>query len=217
MTRKEIKQHALESLKGNWGLAVSVTLVVYSGFYYLLPFLLEISLSGWVGESLSILGVDLLNFIIQIVIIPLSVGTTWFFLELSRKQPGKLKDVFIVYSDSKLALKTIGLSLLVGLFVLLWMLLLIIPGIIKSIAYSQVYYILKDKPELTVFEAIKESNKLMEGYKWKYFILNLSFIGWVLLSAFSFGIGFIFLIPYMNTSLASFYDDISNQNKEVIS
>ncbi|MFS1512286.1 DUF975 family protein [Chengkuizengella sp. SCS-71B] len=211
MTIKEIKQHALESLKGNWGLAVLVTLVVYGGFYYLLPFLLEISLFGWVGENTSILS-SILSFIIQIVIIPLTVGTTWFFIELSRKQPNKLKDVFVVYSDSTLALKTIGLSFLVGIFVLLWTLLLIIPGIIKSIAYSQVFYILKDKPELDVFEAIKESKRLMKGYKWKYFLLGLSFIGWFLLSAFSFGIGFIFLIPYMNTSLASFYDDISGQN-----
>lgn len=215
MTRKEIKQHALESLKGNWGLAILVTLVVYGGFFYLVPYMLQISLSGWSGQELSSIGIELLSLLIQIILIPLSVATFWFFLELSRKKTVNFKDVFLIYSDLKLSLKMVGLSLLTLLFVLLWALMLIIPGFVKYIAYSQAYYILKDKPELTVFEAIKESNKLMKGFKWKYFILNLSFIGWILLSAFTLGFGMIFLIPYMNTSLASFYNDISKQNNSV--
>jgi uncharacterized membrane protein len=65
---------------------------------------------------------------------------------------------------------------------------------------------LKDHPEYSITEAITESKKIMQGYKWKYFLLHLSFIGWGILSLFTLGIGLLWLIPYMNTSLASFYN-----------
>jgi uncharacterized membrane protein len=85
---------------------------------------------------------------------------------------------------------------------------LIVPGIIKSFSYSQVYFILKDTPTISANEAITQSRKLMFGYKWKYFLLLLSFIGWGILSVITLGIGFIWLVPYMTASLAAFYDQL---------
>ncbi|KHF31013.1 hypothetical protein LR68_00503 [Anoxybacillus sp. BCO1] len=83
---------------------------------------------------------------------------------------------------------------------------LIIPGIIKSLSYSQTFFLLKDHPEYSALQAISESKKRMKGYKGKLFLLYLSFIGWGLLSMLTFGIGFLWLVPYIYTSLAAFYD-----------
>ncbi|MDP5273742.1 DUF975 family protein [Chengkuizengella axinellae] len=212
MTIKEIKKHALEALSGNWGIAILVSIVVYGGFFYFIPYLLQISLSGWIGRELSWVELEMFNIPLQLLLIPLTVGISWFFLELSRKQTIKFKDIFIVYSDLRLSLKMVGLSILTGILVLLWALLFIIPGIVKSIAYSQAYYILKDKPNLSILEAIKESNRIMKGHKLDYFLLMLSFIGWMILSIFTLGIGLIFLSPYVDTSRATFYLHISNED-----
>ena len=103
--------------------------------------------------------------------------------------------LFTIYADWKTSLKLIGTSIVVSIFVFLWTLLLIIPGIIKSISYSQTFFVLKDHPEYSITEAITESKKIMQGYKWKYFLLNLSFIGWGILSLFTLGIGLLWLNP----------------------
>ncbi|MBQ6880003.1 MAG: DUF975 family protein [Bacteroidales bacterium] len=99
---------------------------------------------------------------------------------------------------------------LMMLFTYLWMLLLIVPGIIKAFAYSMTPYILKDYPELSANQAINLSIKMMKGHKFDYFYLQLSFIGWGLLSILTLGIGYIWLMPYMYASMAAFYEDIKN-------
>jgi len=101
------------------------------------------------------------------------------------------------------------------LFTLLWSLLLIIPGIIASLSYSQTYYILADDEKISAREAIKKSKKIMMGNKWKYFVLGLSFLGWFILSIFTLGIGLIWLLPYMNISMAKFYEDVKEQSPVV--
>jgi len=103
-----------------------------------------------------------------------------------------------------------------SIFLFLWFLLLFVPGVIKSIAYSQTFYLLKDHPEYSTFEAITESRKRMVGLKWKYFLLCLSFIGWGLLSIITFGIGLLWLMPYMSTTFSAFYDNhIADKKNEL--
>lgn len=88
------------------------------------------------------------------------------------------------------------------------MFLLIIPGIVKSYSYALTPYILKDHPELKFNAAIEESMRMMNGYKMKLFLLDLSFIGWALLTILTFGIGVLFLEPYVSASRAAFYEDL---------
>ncbi|MPN61797.1 hypothetical protein SDC9_209541 [bioreactor metagenome] len=92
------------------------------------------------------------------------------------------------------------------IFVILWSLLLIVPGIIAAIRYSMCFYILADNPDIGIMEALNESKRMMRGNKWKYFCLNLSFIGWGLLCICTVGIGFLWLTPYVETSVIAFYD-----------
>ena len=77
----------------------------------------------------------------------------------------------------------IVLQILSGIFIFLWSLLLVVPGIIAAYRYRQAIYILIDHPEMSVLECISESKRLMKGHKWELFVLDLSFIGWMILSA----------------------------------
>ena len=107
-------------------------------------------------------------------------------------------------------------SLFVGLpvaygFTILWSLLLVIPGIIKSYSYAMTSFILKGEPEMKNNAAIEKSMAMMEGNKMKLFMLDLSFIGWAILCIFTLGIGLLFLQPYVAISRAAFYEDLKAQ------
>ena len=95
-----------------------------------------------------------------------------------------------------------------GVFGFLWSLLFIVPGIIKFFGWSMSSYILAENPNMTAKEAMKESENLMNGHKWEYFKLNLSFFGWSLLSVLTLGILLFWLVPYMNTATGVFYTDL---------
>lgn len=216
MRISEIKKQSLEALKGKWGLAVLVTFLFFL-IYMLVPTIIDIPLSGgfnlWLNSSSeTTYKADIFNMVISFLLIPFSISFYWFFLSLSRLETPEISQLFAVYADWKTSLKLIGASIVVSIFVTLWSLLLIIPGIIKSLSYSQVFFLLRDHPEFSIIEAITESRKIMKGYKWKYFLLNLSFIGWGILSLFTVGIGLLWLIPYVTTSLASFYDQLTESD-----
>ena len=98
--------------------------------------------------------------------------------------------------------------LLQGIYTFLWTLLLVIPGIIKHYSYSMTSYVLHDNPELKYDDAIDRSIKLMKGHKMKLFLLDLSFIGWILLGIITCGIGMLWVYPYWLTSHAAFYNDL---------
>lgn len=104
------------------------------------------------------------------------------------------------------------------LYVLLWTLLLIVPGIIAALGYSMTFYILADEPELKAEEALRKSKAMMDGYKLKLFYLDLRFFLLAFLCILTLGIGFLWLIPYVNVTTALFYEDIKegvlNQESE---
>jgi uncharacterized membrane protein len=102
----------------------------------------------------------------------------------------------------------IVLGILQGLFIFLWSMLFMIPGIVKSYSYSLAYYIKLDHPEISATQAITESRRMMDGFKFKKFCLDFSFIGWVVLSIFTCGIGMLWISPYMEAANAAFYDDV---------
>ncbi|WP_257391796.1 DUF975 family protein [Mesobacillus jeotgali] len=211
MTISQIKKKALASLKGKWGISVGLTITIFFITTFV-PMFIEIFLSGgfsqWVSQTETPLIAESVNFVLTLFFIPLTVASYWFYLVIARWYDPKISDVFSVYKEWELALKVVGSSILVFFFSMLWTLLLIIPGIIKGISYSQVFYLLRDQPELSGLEAITESKKRMKGYKWKFFLLNLSFIGWAFIAIFTLGIGFLWLAPYISTANATFYNEV---------
>ena len=105
--------------------------------------------------------------------------------------------------------------LLQSLYVLLWSLLLIIPGIIAGYSYAMTEYILAEHPELTAGEAIDCSKQMMSGNRWRLFCMQFSFIGWNLLSALTLGIGSLWVRPYQQAATAAFYREISGTEQAV--
>ena len=104
--------------------------------------------------------------------------------------------------------KTFLLGLLHNLYVFLWSLLLIIPGIVKAYSYSMCYYIMEDHPEYTWKECLAESEKMMMGNKRRLFCLDLSFIGWYIVGALCLGVGVLWVYPYNYAARAEFYNEL---------
>lgn len=133
---------------------------------------------------------------------PLSVGCYGFFIE-NHEQPATLdvlKKGFRNYGNVFITL------FLKDLFLVLWTLLLIVPGLIKAYSYRMVPYILAEDPSLSPMECISRSREMMRGHKWNAFVLDLSFIGWHLLTALTFGIvGIFWTNPYKESTDAALY------------
>ena len=92
------------------------------------------------------------------------------------------------------------------LYIVLWSLLFVIPGIVKAYSYKMVPYILAENPDMPANEVITRSREMMNGNKWQAFLLDLSFIGWILLGIVTLGLGFVFwTAPYMNSTSAALY------------
>ncbi len=187
MENKELTAKAREALEGNWTLAVG-TFFVY---------LLVTGIIGLIPMASLIIGG------------PMSVGISIFSLSLARKEEAELNQIFEGFKNFGTALITYFLVLL---FITLWSLLLIIPGIIAALSYSQVFFILAEDNSIGAMDAIKKSKKMMYGYKWKYFLLSLRFLGWAIVCLLTLGIGFLWLAPYAEVSYANFYDDIKKNS-----
>ncbi len=186
---KVLMAQARESLSGKWKLAIGTCLV-----YVLL--------------TVGIAYIPGIGFIAQLIVAgPLTVGISIFSLSIARNQEPKFDQLFEGFQNFGV---TLGTYLLMILFILLWMLLLIIPGIIASIAYSQVFYILAEDKNIGPMDALAKSKQMMQGNKWKYFCLGLRLIGLALLCVLTLGIGLLWLEPYANVSFAKFYDDLKD-------
>ncbi len=145
--------------------------------------------------------------------IPLEWGFAIMFLMLVRGEKLDISRMFDGYKDF---LRIFCTMLLQKVYIFLWTLLLIIPGIIKAFSYAMTSYILKDNPEIKNNEAIEKSMQMMQGHKMDLFLLYLSFIGWAILSVLTLGIGFIFLTPYVNAAVSHFYEDLKEEAQPVI-
>jgi len=182
-----LMKQAREALSGKWALAVGVALT-YTAIISVAQYIPK---AGW-AISLLISGA-------------MSLGLSIFALSVSRNQNPKFEQIFDGF-------KRFGVSLvayiLMTIFIVLWSLLLIIPGIVAALSYSMTFFIIADNNSIEGYEAIKLSKKMMMGNKWKLFRLGLAFFGWALLAILTLGIGFLWLLPYIQVSYAKFYEDI---------
>lgn len=215
-TNQELKNSALAALKGNWAPAVlgaifftfATCLITSPGYCanmaaFDMPFFNSIN-----PKVLKIFSNSsfLLNFFL---LYPLSLGYSVAHKELLQNGDAAItrNTVRLAFSDY---VRNAVSILLVYLYTLLWTLLFIVPGIIKGLAYSLTPFIVKDNPQLSPNQAINLSMKMMKGHKFDLFYLYLSFIGWIFLAILTLGIGFLWVIPYMQTSMAAFYLDVKN-------
>ena len=204
----ELRAQARERLEGQWGTFVLMT-------FLMLVIQTILQIPGYIGSLLEILSPEnvlaSLSFsnisnILSLLALPLSWGLTVSLLRNHREESVDLENLFDGFRGGRYT-RVFCALFLVNLFTFLWALLLIIPGIMKAFSYALTPYILLDDPELTARQAITRSSEIMQGRRWKLFCLSLSFIGWGILSILTFGIGILWLVPYMNASVAAFYED----------
>lgn len=188
MTRQEMKAKAKEQIKGNIGILFVIMLIVaaVAGLANAIPV---------VGSIASV-----------VVLTPaLSIALVIIYLKLTDGIKPEIAELFQHFDKFWGAFKV---TFFTGLFTFLWSLLFVIPGIIKAYSYAMAMYILAENPEMPALEAIDKSKEMMNGHKMELFVLYLSFIGWGLLCAVTFGIAAIWVIPYMNATMANFYKSI---------
>ncbi len=221
----DFRQRAREALNGKWALAV--------GTGFVAAILGAGSRGGSPGRNngnnsesfihteigrhflfiiMSIVSVLLLWALITFVIGgAIELGYCRFNMNLINGTNPQFKDLF---SRMDIFWKAFGLRLLTVIYILLWSILFIIPGIIAAFSYSMAFYIMEENPSMSITEAMQESKSMMQGNRWRLFCLEISFIGWMLLCALTLGIGFLWLGPYISAANAAFYLEISGNRQQ---
>lgn len=193
-TRATLKQTAKDSLRGKYGIAIGTTFVAV----IILSVLQVIPVVGSIG-SIILTGA-------------IEVGLAIVFLEIIRNWQCEFGDMLKGFNNFG---TNCVAGILVAIYTALWSLLFVIPGIVKAYSYSMTYYILSDHPEMTANQAIAESQKMMNGHKARLFVLELSFIPWLLLVSITFGLAAFYVVPYMQATMAAFYEDLKTQNEPI--
>jgi len=164
----------------------------------------------WHGEPwpvLTLTNIMLLSalfvILLRIVSSVLSTGYSWYSLRVSRSLKAAFSNIF---DPMNAIFKVIGLIVVTSVFTFLWSLLLFIPGVIAAYSYRQAFYILYDHPEYGILDCIRESKHMMRGYKTDLFILDLSFLGWIILCVLTMGILFIWKMPYFEVTYSGYYN-----------
>ena len=208
LLNSELRAQAREQLDGKWGTFVLMTFLMC-----VIQVLLKIP--SYIGSLLEVLSpekalalasLSIISNILYLLALPLSWGLTVSLLRNHREESVDLGNLFEGFRRGRY-IRVYCALFLVNALTILWTLLLIVPGIRKAFSYALTPYILLDEPELIAEQAIARSCEIMEGRRWKLFCLYFSFIGWGILSLLTFGIGFLWLAPYMNASIAAFYED----------
>lgn len=224
------------SLSGHWLSAVGTTLLAgilgakltVSGSNFSLVTNFYNYYSGTDGEAVSIkmppgvfltIAALLMVSVVVVLIISIAQFVIGSFVSLGLATynlnliDGKEASVGQIFYHTSIMGKAVWLRIRMSIFIFLWTLLLIIPGIIKSYSYSMAVFIMAENPEMSAKEAMEVSMRMMDGNKWRLFCLQLSFIGWEILCIFSLGIGFLWLNPYVNAATAAFYDEVSRSGE----
>lgn len=197
MNRSELKSKAKQQIKGKIGILFVITLIIAL-------------ISGAAAFVLAFIPFG--NLISSIIITPaFALSIIRVYLNLTANTNPAVSDAFSGFDDFWSAFKV---NFLVGFFTLLWSLLFIIPGIVKYYSYSMSMYILAENKGKPALECINESKAMTDGHKMDLFVLGLSFIGWALLGGITFGIAYIWVLPYMNATYANAYNSLKPAKAE---
>ncbi|KRM24148.1 DUF975 family protein [Latilactobacillus graminis] len=229
-SRASLKRTVKKLFSGHWGKAVTLNLiptilsilsVIVIGAFVLFLIVLFADTSTMTSNSAfsdsSVSSNNFTSYIPSFILGLITVGINFTFLDWLRSKDANFKTLQGAFSVfSKRYFLGVFLTRILGrLFIFLWTLLLIIPGIIKAYAYSQALYIFKDltdnpqQEEVNYLDCLTKSRALMKGHKFRLFVLKLSFLGWDILATLSLGIGYLWLTPYKNATYMAFYKDLA--------
>lgn len=225
MQSSEIRAKARQSLNGSWGVAIAAAaiacllggLIVGASFLPKTEWRQQIDTiqsegftamlygAGAAFGALASLG-GLLSFAQFIIGGVIELGYAKFLLKQNAGQPLDVGDLFSEFDRFGTGFAQ---KFLRSLYIALWSLLLVIPGIMAGYSYAMTPYILAEHPDLTASQAIQMSKSMMFGHRWDLFVLDLSFIGWSLLAAITMNLGYLALNPYTNAAHTVFYKNLT--------
>ena len=233
MIAKDFRHSAWEALRGHWGVALLTGLIAsilgggianFGGFNinlnldaeHIKLFRHHFAVSGgdidgiFAAAMPFLVGAGITAAVWTVVSLVIggavSLGYAQFNLDVMDRQEPQIATLFSKFSKLGTG---VAMRLLTGLFIFLWSLLFIIPGIIASYRYAMTPYILAENPDRGVMDAIDASKKMMQGNKFRLFCLHFSFIGWDILATLTLGIGNLWLVPYKQAASAAFYREVS--------
>lgn len=223
--RKKYKNFALKQLKGRWGVAIGMTFLITlitslvsiptyfsifksPAFYDLLDYSYASDIDSFLDTYIHLLNqvsqqstfIRIVLFLVEVILIVASLNV---YLKLSRS-PEKVTIGSFFEGFNNCGRAILG-GLWCFLWTFLWSLLFFIPGIIKGISYSQMFYIIAEYKNVSVTKAMNISKIITNGHKWDLFVTGLSFLGWELLCVFTCGIGNFWLTPYMRMTYTNAY------------
>ena len=195
MENNQIMKEAQESLKGKWGISIAACLI-----------------AGVITIMITILGGYLINedwggnLLSLFVTPPIGVGLALFFLNIHTGNKLEIKTIFNPFKD--VWLNSVLAYFMMIVIILIGFLLFFIPGVIATLMFSQVLYIIAEDNKIDPYNALVKSKKMMEGNKWKLFKIMLRILLLAIVCILTLGIGFIWLAPYQNAVYAKFYNVI---------
>lgn len=202
MTFESMKSNAKEHLKDNWPVVIITTLIflTLTELFTNQDRFMTISQNKTMFNSTS----AFFNLISFIITGPLTYGLMVFFRRL-REQRANIADLFLGFKRFG---DTFLLNFFTMIFIVLWLILFIVPGIIAAIRYTMAYLIMSENPDMSALECITASKMMMNGHKMDFFRFSLSFIGWFIVGIITCGLGFLYVIPYFNAAKVEFYETI---------
>ena len=194
MDRTAIKETAKKQISGKLGTLLIINLIVWA-------ITVVLGAIPAVGSVLAFVAASIFE-----------ISLISIYLRLSDGIDPQTSDLFNIFNDTQLCGNAVIISFLTVLFTTLWSLLFIVPGIIKALSYAMVPYIYAENGYfLTPLQSIDESKRIMQGHKAELFVLQLSFIGWVILSSLTCGILLIYVAPYYSAAMTNFYNEIKDK------
>ena len=199
-----LKSMARESLKNNWPtlILVAIFVIIVTGDASNSNTYIRNGVEFEVKKNYG----NILNLIFGG---PVALGVANIYLELIKNKKVKIERFFDGFKNF---VNAFILNILATLFIVLWAIAFVIPGIIAAINYSMAYFIMSEQPNISAMDAIKKSKLMMSGHKMEYFSFVMSFFGWFLLGLITLGLGFLFLYPYFAASKAYFYQNLKGED-----
>ena len=233
MRSKDYKAKALAALKGHWIIAVIAGFIALmlggvEGFSVSYNINIQLpsgpDMESGVEQAAKLINTSSENVLLVLVIAYLislvisvalfiigsavMVGYAKFNLDLIDGKKAKIRTLFSHFDQ---IWTSVCARFLVFLHVFVGLIFFVVPGIIAAYQYVMVHKVIADNPGITAREALRESKRIMKGNKWRYFCLTLGFVGWSILAAFTGGVGYYLLIPYMEATYAGFYRSIKRR------
>lgn len=212
LPNKELMADARAALSGNWGMAVLgyvlYAVLIFSFYIFVFSSTFFVAVVSGMSGGDTVAASSMISNVAQVIQFlvsgALTVGFCGFFLGIAQEAETRLELLFVGFHRFW---KSFGAYFFYSLFVFLWMLLFIIPGIIAAFRYAMAFFIIADDEDCGALEAISRSKLMMKGNKWKFFCLHWRFFWWGLLCMI-FPLGYLWLVPYMQTSFSQFYEDV---------